>query len=151
KTPQILVKAYASNDAMYLGLKSNEIDMEPYAPNVNPKKLDPRVKAIIGPNPSTLSIAPYELNPKFPEFKLAAFRKAMSFAGDRAKIAKLAYYGTAIPEGSVVYPANAYWHNPAVKADPYAPAQANKILDGLGFKKGSDGIRTAYGHKMSYD
>jgi peptide/nickel transport system substrate-binding protein len=151
KTPEIAVSAYASNDAMYLALKSNELDLEPGATNVNPKKLAPSVKVVLGPSPSTLSIAPYELNPKYPEFKSAAFRKALSLAVNRPLIGRLAYYGTAFPEGSVVYNANTYWHNPAVKADPYNPGLANKILDRLGFKKGSNGVRTANGHAMSYE
>jgi peptide/nickel transport system substrate-binding protein len=44
-----------------------------------------------------------------------------------------------------------HWHNTSLKPESFNLALANRILDGLGFRKGSDGIRVAGDHKMSYE
>ena len=41
--------------------------------------------------------------------------------------------------------------NPNLEPEPYDIALANQILDDLGYERGSDGIRMAEGHKMSYE
>jgi peptide/nickel transport system substrate-binding protein len=82
-------------------------------------------------------------------------RKAMEYATDRAAIVKTAWLGSATPGASIVPAGNAtggvQWHNPAVRPLPFDIDKANQILDSLGYAKGSDGIRTADGHTMSYN
>jgi peptide/nickel transport system substrate-binding protein len=83
------------------------------------------------------------LNPKV--------RQAFEMAIDRAQIAKTVFLGHARPWASIISPLSGDWVNPNVKALKLDIAGANKILDGLGYKKGSDGIRRVNGKPMAYD
>jgi peptide/nickel transport system substrate-binding protein len=68
---------------------------------------------------------------------------------------KTAWLGYASPGSTIVPAGNAtggvQWHDSGIQPLPYDPAAANQMLDSLGFKRGSDGIRVADGHPMSYD
>ena len=83
------------------------------------------------------------LNPKV--------REAFEYAIDRQKIVQTAWLGYAQPGSTIVPPSTGKWHDPNVHPLPFDLAKANEILDSLGFAKGSDGIRVADGHPMSYD
>jgi peptide/nickel transport system substrate-binding protein len=82
------------------------------------------------------------LNPKV--------REAIEYATDRATITRVAYLGYAQPGGSIVPPASGKWSDPSVKGLPFSLAKANALLDSAGYTMGSDGIRNADGHPMSY-
>jgi peptide/nickel transport system substrate-binding protein len=78
---------------------------------------------------------------KDPTWKTVAqdvrFRKALNYAMNRDDIINTIYYGFAEP-GKIV-------------DSTYNPEEANKLLDEMGMKKGSDGIRTAPdGKKFSF-
>src|SRR5438105_1995858 len=77
-------------------------------------------------------------------------KEAFAHAVDRSQIIRVVFLGTAKPAYSIIPPTTPGWSNPNLKPETFDLAQANKILDGLGYKKGSDGIRVAGGHKMSY-
>jgi peptide/nickel transport system substrate-binding protein len=82
------------------------------------------------------------LNPKL--------REAFAHAIDRNKIVHVVWLDTAKTGASIIPPATGTWHNPDVKPEAFDLALANRMLDGLGYKKGADGTRVADGHKMSY-
>ncbi len=86
------------------------------------------------------------LNPKV--------REAFEYAVDRNSIVQTAWLGHAAPGASIVPAGNSTggieWHDPSVQPLPFDIAKANQILDSLGYAKGSDGIRVAEGHPMSY-
>src|SRR5204862_7232685 len=82
------------------------------------------------------------LNPKV--------RDAFDHAVDRAQIVRVVFLGLAKPAGSIIPASSGRWANPAVKPTAFDIAAANRILDGLGYKRGWGGIRVADGHKMSY-
>jgi peptide/nickel transport system substrate-binding protein len=82
------------------------------------------------------------LNPKV--------REAIEYATDRATITRVAYLGYAQPGGSLVPPASGAWSDPTVTGLPYNIDKANALLDAAGYPKGSNGIRDADGHPMSY-
>jgi peptide/nickel transport system substrate-binding protein len=81
-------------------------------------------------------------------------REAMEYAIDRDSIVQTAWLGYASPGSTIVPAGNATggtaWHDPSVQPLPFDVDKANQILDSLGFHKGSDGIRVADGHPMSY-
>jgi peptide/nickel transport system substrate-binding protein len=81
-------------------------------------------------------------------------RLAFEYAIDRDSIVKTAWLGYASPGASFVPGGNATggvtWWDSNVKPLPFDIAKANQILDSLGYAKGSDGIRVAEGHPMSY-
>src|SRR3954468_11375996 len=78
-------------------------------------------------------------------------REAFEYAVDRQKIVQTAWLGFAQPGSTIVPPSTGKWHDANVNPLPFDLAKANQLLDGLGFKKGSDGIRVADGHPMTYD
>ena len=55
------------------------------------------------------------------------------------------------PATSFIPPSTGDWHNPNLEPESFDLAKANQLLDELGYKKGSNGVRTADGHKMSYE
>jgi peptide/nickel transport system substrate-binding protein len=54
-----------------------------------------------------------------------------------------------IPEGNAT--GGTQWHDDTIQPLPFSIDKANQILDGLGYDRGSDGIRVADGEPMSYD
>jgi peptide/nickel transport system substrate-binding protein len=81
-------------------------------------------------------------------------REAMEYAIDRDSIVQTAWLGYASPGTTIVPAGNATggteWHDSSVQPLPFDLDKANQILDSLGYAKGSDGIRVADGHPMSY-
>ena len=89
-------------------------------------------------------------------------REALEYAIPRQKIADVVFGGNAKPWANILsaWSGPSGWLNPAVKPLPYDPAQANRILDRLGYKRGAGGIRVVpatagphaqAAHRMSYD
>jgi peptide/nickel transport system substrate-binding protein len=96
----------------------------------------------------------FNSNPKKPEnteLLDPQVREAFEYAINREEIADVVWRGDATPVASIVAPQTGDWMNPNIQPLPYDPAEGNRILDELGFTKGSDGIRTANGHKMEYE
>jgi peptide/nickel transport system substrate-binding protein len=82
------------------------------------------------------------LNPKV--------RMAMEYAIDRNAIAQTAWLGYAKPGSTIVSPSTGDWHDSQIQGLPFDVDKANGLLDDGGYQKGSDGIRVANGHPMSY-
>jgi peptide/nickel transport system substrate-binding protein len=88
---------------------------------------------------------------KHPELRDVKVREAIDIAIDRQQIVDDVFLGYATPGGSMVYPEYAPTFMSAPLSVPTRDvARANAILDELGYKKGSDGIRAANGHPMKY-
>jgi peptide/nickel transport system substrate-binding protein len=77
-------------------------------------------------------------------------REAFDHAVDRDQIVRVVFLGLAKPAGSIIPASTGQWANPAVKPTGFDIAAANRILDSLGYKRGSGGTRVADGHPMSY-
>ena len=63
-------------------------------------------------------------------------------AVDRNSLVAVPFRGDARTWGNWVAPYSGVWADPSIKPQPYDPAQANAILDRLGYTRGSNGIRT---------
>jgi peptide/nickel transport system substrate-binding protein len=151
------LQMFANDDAMVTALKSHEIDSVEAAPATAIKRLKSagfvinRVPGgqqndfIINSNPKKKNHREL-LNPKVKE--------AFAHAVDRNKMVNVVLLGYGRPASTIIAPvtkaAGVSWHDPRLKPESFNLALANKILDGLGYKKGSDGIRVADGHRMSY-
>lgn len=77
-------------------------------------------------------------------------RQAFEYAIDRQTIVDTAWLGYATPGGSIVPPSTGEWHDDSIEPLPFDVTKANDILDGLGYARGSGGIRIANGHPMDY-
>src|SRR5262249_6726000 len=78
-------------------------------------------------------------------------KEAFDHAIDRQKIDAVTFLGAARPANSIVPGTTGAWHNKNLKTVSFNIKLANQILDKLGYKKGSGGIRVANGQKMSYN
>lgn len=76
-------------------------------------------------------------------FQNPKFRQAMSLAIDRKQINEVSYLGLGVPRAFTVVPDSPYFEPDLEQLyAQYDPALANKLLDEIGLKKGSDGFRT---------
>jgi peptide/nickel transport system substrate-binding protein len=148
------LRMFSNDDALVSAMKSGEIDA---IESVPPTAIDTLKKAGV-----IVSIVPgvttndfiFNANTKktnHRELLNLKLREAFAHAIDRDKIIKVAWLDTAKPATSFIPPATGDWHNPNLKPETFDLAEANRLLDELGYKKGSGGIRTADGHKMSYE
>jgi peptide/nickel transport system substrate-binding protein len=77
-------------------------------------------------------------------------RMAMEYAIDRNKIVQTAWLGYGEPGSTIVPPGTGDWHDSDIQGLPFDIEKANSILDAAGYQRGSDGVRVANGHPMSY-
>jgi peptide/nickel transport system substrate-binding protein len=157
KKPQIDefgLQQFSNDDAMIAALKAHSID----ALNVVPataigslKKAGFTVSDVRGLDQTDFIINSNPKKNKHRELLNLKVKEAFAHAVDRQQIIKVVFLGTATAADSIIPAPTGNWHNPNLKPESFDLALANKILDKVGYKKGSDGIRVANGHKMSYD
>lgn len=144
---------FANADAMVTALKTKQVDMigesTPATAVASLKKAGMVVQ-------TTPSVGFYDFiintNPKKTQHRELLdpkVRESFEYAIDRGAIDKTAWLGYSEPGSTIVAPATG-WHDNSITGLPFDPAKANAILDGLGYARGSDGIRVADGHPMSY-
>jgi peptide/nickel transport system substrate-binding protein len=153
KIDEFGLRMFSNDDAMISALKAHEIDAINVVPSTGVKALKnagfdvsdvpglDQTDFIINSNPKKKSHQEL-LNPKVKE--------AFDHAVDRKQIIDVVFLGEGKPAYSIIPPTTGNWSNPNLKPQTFDLALANKILDGAGYKKGSDGIRVADGHKMAY-
>lgn len=84
-----------------------------------------------------------------PQFKEKVVRQALYYAVDKEKWIKDIYYG--LPPRTLSYLHPNHWaYNVNLKDPGYAPRRAAEMLEGAGWKKGSDGIRQKNGVKLQF-
>jgi peptide/nickel transport system substrate-binding protein len=81
--------------------------------------------------------------PKNRELLDPKLKQAFEFAIPRKQIVDVVFGGHAQPWANIMsaFSVPSGWVNPAVKPLPYDPAKAKTILDGLGYKASSGGVR----------
>ncbi|MGB2951926.1 MAG: peptide ABC transporter substrate-binding protein [Gaiellaceae bacterium] len=148
------LRMFANDDAMISALKANEIDAIEAVPATAIKTLKNAGFTIsdvpgLDQTDFIFNSNPHKLHHR--ELLNLKLKEAFAHTIDRAQIIRVVFLGTAKPAESIVPASTGEWHNPNLKPETFDLALANRILDGLGYKRGSDGIRTADGHKMVYD
>ena len=84
-----------------------------------------------------------------PQFKEKVVRQALYYAIDKEKWIKDIYYG--LPPRTLSYLHPTHWaYNSSLKDPGYDPQRAADMLEGAGWKKGSDGIREKNGVKLKF-
>ncbi|MCX2710984.1 ABC transporter substrate-binding protein [Mycolicibacterium sp. J2] len=148
------LQIFANSDAMVTALRTGQVDM---IGESTPATTVPSLKDAGQEVGTTASSGFYEMvintNPKkknHPELLNPQVRKAFEYAMNRDEMVSTAWLGMATPGSTIVAPATG-WHDASIKALPYDIGQTNAILDGLGYRRGPDGIRVANGVPMSYD
>ncbi|WP_223694063.1 ABC transporter substrate-binding protein [Leifsonia poae] len=144
---------FANDDAMVTALKTGQVDMIGESTPATAVSALKKAGMEVGTTPS---VGFYDFiintNPKkksHHELLNPKVREAFEYAMDRSEIVKTAWLGMATPGSTIVAPATG-WHDDSIRGLPFDLSKANAILDGLGYAKGSDGIRVADGQPMSY-
>lgn len=148
------LRIYANDDAMISALKHNELDAVESVPPTAIKTLQSAGFAVRSIRSLHETDFINNSNPKktgHRELLDLRVREALAHAIDRKQIVNVVYLGHAQPAASFIPPASGSWSNPSLKPEKFDLALANRMLDGLGYKKGGDGIRVAGDHKMSYE
>ena len=78
---------------------------------------------------------------KYAWFNNVTFRRAVSLAIDRDAMIPSVFFGEAVKSWAIATPGNKVWHTPDLVRFDYNPAEAKKLLAGMGWKDGNgDGI-----------
>jgi peptide/nickel transport system substrate-binding protein len=147
------LRMFSNDDALVQALKAKEIDAIEDVPATAIKTLRNagfKITNVPGVDQTDFIVNSNPKKPKHRELLNVKVKEAMDHAIDRQRIVNVVFLGYAKPASSIIPPATGGWFNPSVKPQSFDLALANRILDQLGYKKGSDGIRVAQGHKMSY-
>jgi len=151
---QFGLRQFSNDDAMISALKAHDIDAINVVPATGIKTLKGAgfdVSDVDGLDQTDFIINSAEGKKDHRELLNMKVREAFDHAIDRKQIIDVVFLGTAKPAYTIIPTPTGAWSNPNLKPMSFDLANANKILDGLGYKKGSDGIRVADGHKMSYE
>src|SRR2546421_5682828 len=147
------LRMFSNDDALVQALKAKEIDAIEDVPATAIKTLKSAgftITDVPGVDQTDFIINSNPKKPKRRELLNLRVKEAFAHAIDRKRIVNVVFLGHAKPAFSIIPPATGAWSNPHLKPESFDLALANRILDGLGYKRGSGGIRVAQGHKMSY-
>jgi len=146
---------FSNADAMVQALKNGQVDfIGEYTPPTAVAAL--RQAGFVVTTTPSISMKTFIINTNphkttHKELLNPAVRQAIEYATDRQQIVKTAWLGLAQPGSTIIAPADGAWHNPNVKVEQFNLAKANQLLNAAGYKMGSNGIRIADGHPMSYN
>jgi peptide/nickel transport system substrate-binding protein len=148
------LRMFSNDDALLSAMKSGEIDaIESVPPTgiATLKKAGVIVTQVPGVTTNDFIFNANTKKKNKRELLNLKLREAFAHAIDRDKINHVVWLDTAKSATSFIPPSTGDWHNSDLQPETFDLAEANRLLDGLGYKKGSDGVRTADGHKMSYE
>jgi peptide/nickel transport system substrate-binding protein len=91
------------------------------------------------------------VNMRTPGLNDVVVRRAMMYGWDREAVAAGLRHHDATVANGIEPEALRYWNNNRVKPYPYDPARANAMLDGAGWKRGPDGVRTQNGVRLAFE
>jgi len=156
---ELIVRIFANMQAEIVALKKGEVDFMPDlagAENLlKSLEKDENIKVKFGLTNNTFYVAPnYRRTP----MRNKQFRYALDYAAPKERIVKVALAGYGqLPLMGYFSPVVKKWVNPKVTwkglnmSEEERLRKANAILDGIGWKRGPDGIRVAdSGEKLHY-
>jgi peptide/nickel transport system substrate-binding protein len=149
---------FANSDAMLAALKSGDIDYVDEVPFTVADQLGKSgaVQLVTGQGTEVRDFG-FNSNPKkkkHRELLDPKLRAALAHGFDRKQIVDVVFRGHATPRATLLTPISAPYMNTKLQPESYDIALANSMLDKLGYKRGSDGIRVTPGpdsHPMKYD
>ncbi|MEC0225761.1 ABC transporter substrate-binding protein [Paenibacillus alba] len=139
---QVLVKeiAYVSAANKLLALQNGEIDQAYTTSYADVQSAEKAGLKTIKSDP-TGSVVRISFNMDHPKLGDKRLRQAIAYALNREEISAKVTGGTPMVGNAGVVPTDSPWYNKNVKQYAYDPAQAEKILDELGYKKNANGVR----------
>ena len=154
KIDEFGLQQFSNDDAMVTALKAHQLDALEVVPSTAMKTV--RQSGFVVSKMPGLDQTDFIINsnPKkkhHRELLNLKLREAFDHAINRQKIVSVVFLGAARPAESIIPAPTGAWHNKNLKTVSFNIKLANQILDKLGYKKGSGGIRVANGQKMSYN
>ncbi|NQX66065.1 ABC transporter substrate-binding protein [Paenibacillus alba] len=139
---QVLVKeiAFVSAANKLLALQNGEIDQAYTTSYADVQSAEKAGLKTIKSDP-TGSVVRISFNMDHPKLGDKRLRQAIAYALNREEISAKVTGGTPMVGNAGVVPTDSPWYNKNVKQYAYDPAQAEKILDELGYKKNANGVR----------
>jgi peptide/nickel transport system substrate-binding protein len=133
KAAGVIRIVYGSHDAMAAAIEKGECDRTRYI--LKPSLMDDlnKLDNVVGKGYPSHGFYCLSYNMKKPPFDNATIREAMKYVVPKDLIRDVVLGGHADDGGSVIGPANKFWHNPGVKAASQDIAKAKKILSDAGF------------------
>ncbi|MDF2661344.1 MAG: transporter substrate-binding protein [Paenibacillus sp.] len=139
---KVLVKevAYVNAANKVLSMKKNEVDGGSTTSYPEVEQMQKEGFDVIksAPTGSALRVT---FNLDHPQLKDKRLRQAIAYALDRKEMAQKITGGEPIVGNAGIIPPDSPWYNPKVKNYAYDTAQAERILDELGYKKNAGGVR----------
>ncbi|TNJ63216.1 ABC transporter substrate-binding protein [Paenibacillus hemerocallicola] len=139
---KVLVKevAYVNAANKVLSMKKNEVDGGSTTSYPEVEQMQKEGFGVIksAPTGSALRVT---FNLDHPQLKDKRLRQAIAYALDRKEMAQKITGGEPIVGNAGIIPPDSPWYNPKVKNYAYDTAQAERILDELGYKKNAGGVR----------
>jgi peptide/nickel transport system substrate-binding protein len=151
------LRLFANDDALVTALKNHEIDAIDAVPATAIKTLKNagfKINRLPGGQQNDFIINSNPKKRRHRELLNLKVKEAFAHAVNHQKMIDVVLLGYGKPASTIIAPVSradsVTWHNRTLKPEKFDLALANRILDRLGYKKGSDGIRVAGDHKMSY-
>ena len=151
RTPSFGAQLFGSDEQALLALENGQVDLIPEVSSALKVSALPSSIQYVAPPALRTEVLWVNISRKQKNSWVLqpAARQALSLGINRAQIASSGHEGLAVPESTIVPVASKAWHDSSIAPDPFDPNKANQILDGLGFQRGSDGIRVANGQRMN--
>ena len=148
------LRMFSNDDALVAALKAHEIDaIEEVPPTAisTLKKAGFTISQLPGDDQTDFIINSSPNKKSHPELQNLKVREAFDRAINRNQIVSVVFLGAAKPAATIIPEATGDWFNPNIQPTSFDINESNSILDGLGYKRGGDGIRVANGQKMAYE
>ncbi len=139
KCAGIIRVVYGSHDAIAAAIERGECDRAGYI--LSPALVDrlKKVKDVVARGYPSHGVYHLSYNNTIKPFDNPAFRNALNLVIPRKLISELVLLGYADPGGSIISPANAFWHNSAVKAPNEDVKAARDMLAKAGYSWNAQG------------
>ncbi len=139
KCAGIIRVVYGSHDAMAAAIETGECDRTRYI--LKPSLVDDlnKINGIVGAGYDSHGFYDLAYNTRRGPLGDPAFRKAMDMIIPRDVISNIVMSGYATNGGSVIAPANKFWHNNAVKSRDMNVKAARNVLGAAGYTWDSEG------------
>jgi len=147
KLQRIEYEIITDNNTILTQLQTHNLDMWYLAPqNVYDEVKNLRGFDILL-NP-TFYFRHVDFNLSSPKLADPAVRQALRYASDRPTILAKVYHGIGILQEQPAPKVSAYW-DPSIKQVSFDLTEANRLLDGAGWRRGADGIRAKNGVRLN--
>ena len=138
----VLFTQFKTGEIDITGIQGIPVDLYPEA------KTLPNTSLYVAPSTTYESIAPNLLLPLFQDKRV---RPALYYGMDKKPIMEKISLGL-VPEAETYVPPQSWAYNPKIKGHhKYDPEKAKALLEGAGWKPGSDGIRVKDGKRLAFE